>query len=285
MADQALAAMREHYEIRYDEDRRLRSGIGLLEFVRVQEIVRGHLPGDALRILDVGGATGVHAEWLLEDGHEVHLVDPVESHVDRASQRLGELDRFRADVGDARRLPVPDASFDVVLLFGPLYHLVERADRLRAWTEARRAVRPGGLILAMGISRFASLFDGLANGYLFNADFRAAVAHDLATGRHENPTGDPRWFTTAYFHRPHELAAEAVAAGLEDRGTVGVEGMAHWMKHLAERWADVEERQIIVQSARATAQEPTLAGLSSHLIAVAARRKEGEAEVRSRERT
>jgi SAM-dependent methyltransferase len=272
MADRDLAAIRQHYESRYDEDARLRNGIGRLEFLRVQDIVRRHLPNQPARILDVGGATGVHAEWLLADGHRVHLVDVLESHVERARQLLGDVDRFSAEVGDARELSVPTGAFDVVLLFGPLYHLTERSDRVQAWTEAGRAVRPGGVVLGMGISRFASLFDGLAMGYLFEPDFRAAVAQDLASGRHENPTGDPRWFTTAYFHRPEELAAEAVAAGLEHTGTVGVEGMAHWMKHLDQRWDDAEAREIILDSARATANEPTLAGLSSHLIAVATRR-------------
>jgi SAM-dependent methyltransferase len=271
MSDPSFAAIRQHYETQYDEDARLREGIGRLEFLRVQEIVRRHLPDEPARVLDVGGATGVHAEWLLDDGHQVHLVDAVGGHVEQAKVRLGRVDRFRADVGDARQLPVADGSFDVVLLFGPLYHLVQRTDRLLAWAEARRAVRSGGLILAMGISRFASLFDGLAHGYLFDAEFRAAVARDLASGRHENPTGDPRWFTTAYFHRPEELAAEAVASGLEHQETVGVEGMAHWLKNLAQRWDHAGDREVILQSVRATEHEPTLAGLSSHVIAVAAR--------------
>ena len=73
-------------------------------------------------------------------------------------------------------------------------------------------------MIAMAINRFASLFDGLAQSYLFDPAFRAIVAQDLATGVHENPTGDPRWFTTAYFHRPEELAAEATEAGLDVTG-------------------------------------------------------------------
>ena len=104
------------------------------------------------------------------------------------------------------RVDLPDASADAVLLLGPLYHLTDRADRLAAWREARRVVVPGGVVIAMAISRFASLFDGLAQSYLFDPAFRAIVTQDLATGVHENPTGDPRWFTTAYFHRPEELA-------------------------------------------------------------------------------
>ena len=270
MSDPSFAAIRSHYELNYDEDARLRQGIGRLEFARVQEIVRRHLPGSSARVLDVGGATGVHAEWLLADGHQVQLIDPRPGDVEQAKTRLGQHSGFSADVADAGQLPAPDESVDVVLLFGPLYHLVERADRLRAWREAGRVARPGGLILGMGISRFASLFDGLAKELLFDPQFHAMVTQDLATGRHENPTGNPRWFTTAYFHRAEELAAEAVEAGLEVRETVGVEGIAHWLKHLDARWDDAADREVILQSVRATEHEPTLAGLSSHFITVAA---------------
>src|SRR5665647_2745856 len=108
----------DHYANRKDEDARLRGGQGRLEFARVQEIVRRNLPEGPQRILDVGGATGVHAEWLLADGHQVHLIDPVPSHVARATESLGANPAFSATVGDARRLPAPDASYDVVLLFG-----------------------------------------------------------------------------------------------------------------------------------------------------------------------
>ena len=262
-----------HYTTDIDEDQRLRRGLGRLELARVQEIVRRHLRPSS-RVLDVGGATGVHAEWLLDDGHTVHLVDLLPGHVVRADARLSGHEEFTATVGDARALPVPDASVDAVLLLGPLYHLTDRADRLTAWREALRVVVPGGVVVAMAISRFASLFDGLAQSYLFDPAFRAMVAQDLATGVHENPTGDPRWFTTAYFHRPEELGAEAAEAGLEVRETVGVEGLAHWIKPLAAALDDADRREVVLESARAIEAEPSLLGLSSHLLTVATRPSE-----------
>ena len=260
----------DHYDTAYDEDTRLRSGLGRLELARVQEIVRRHLP-PAARVLDVGGATGVHAEWLLDDGHTVHLVDLLPGHVARADASLGAHERFTASVGDARALPQPDASVDAVLLLGPLYHLTDRADRLTTWREALRVVVPGGVVVAMAINRFASLFDGLAQSYLFDPAFRAMVAQDLATGVHENPTDDPRWFTTAYFHRPEELPAEATEAGLDVRETVGVEGLAHWIKPLASALDDEDRREVVLDAARVIEAEPSLLGLSSHLLTVATR--------------
>lgn len=264
--------VREHYEAHVDdEDGRLRSGLGRLELARVQEIVRRHLPPGPKRVLDVGGATGVHAEWLLADGHTVHLVDPVGAQVAVATGRLAGTGRFTATVGDARALPVDDASADVVLLLGPLYHLLEQADRVTAWREAARAVVPGGVVLGMAISRFASLFDGLAGGFLYEDQFRRMVDTDLATGRHTNPTRHPHWFTTAYFQRPAELAEEVGLAGLDLLEVVGVEGMGGWLRHLAPDWDEPERREVILEAARAIEAEPSLAGLSPHLVAVAHR--------------
>lgn len=60
-----------------------------------------------------------------------------------------------------RALQEPDASADAVLLLGPLYHLTERADRLRALGEAGRVVRPGQPVFVAAISRFTSLLDSL----------------------------------------------------------------------------------------------------------------------------
>src|SRR4029453_27280 len=125
---------------------------------------------------------------------------------------------------DARRLDQPDAGVDAVLLLGPLYHLTERADRVRALAEARRVVRPGGVGVAVAISRFASTVDGLARGRLDEPGFAAIVHRDLSDGQHRNPTRRPEWFTTAYFHLPDELATEVADAGLRLRALLAVEG-------------------------------------------------------------
>ena len=111
----------------------------------------------------------------------------------------------------------------------------------------------------------------IAQSYLFDPAFRAIVAQDLATGVHENPTGDPRWFTTAYFHRPDELAAEATEAGLVVLETVGVEGMGHWIKPLGSAFDDDDRRAVVLDAARVIEAEPSLLGLSPHLLTVAVR--------------
>ncbi|MGW4410342.1 class I SAM-dependent methyltransferase [Nonomuraea sp. NPDC004702] len=168
------------------EHDRLREGRGRLEFWRTQDVLRRTLPPPPARVLDVGGGTGVHAEWLLADGYEVDLLDPVPLHVERAARVPG----LRARVGDARRLPVPDGRADAVLLLGPLYHLADRADRLRALGEARRAVRPGGVVAAATINRYAAVLDTVNLGTYLEERQREAAHAAAADGVMLSPGAD-----------------------------------------------------------------------------------------------
>lgn len=257
-----------HYEVS-DEADRLSDGLRALERLRTQELIERHLPDSPGRILDVGGATGVYARWLADQGHDVLVIDVVPKHVE-AAQRLGhDVGRIDAQVGDARVLPVGDGSFDHALLLGPLYHLIEREDRVLALREARRAVKPGGLVFAAVISRFASLFDGLARQRIFDDAFAAMVERDLHDGQHRNPEDHPDRFTTAFFHHPDEIRAEVADVGLELLDLVGLEGMAVWQLDLEDRMTDAGARELLLEAARAVESEPTLLGLSPHLLAVA----------------
>jgi len=244
---------------------RLSAGAGLIERARTVEVLSRWLPPPPLRILDVGGGPGAYVPWLRGLGHEVHLVDPVPLHVEQA-RTAGAAS---ARVGDARRLDDDDGRYDAVLLLGPLYHITDRPGRVAALQEARRVARKGGLVAAAAISRFASLLHGLATGALDDPAFAAIVAQDLRDGQHRNPTPRPEWFTTAFFHRPDELAAEVASAGLRLEELVGLEGPAWLVPDLDARWPDPARRERLLAAARAVEREPALLGLSAHLLAVA----------------
>jgi ubiquinone/menaquinone biosynthesis C-methylase UbiE len=253
------------------ERERLASGPGALELARTQAILGRYLPPPPAAVADIGGGPGRYAVWLTERGYRVHLVDPVPLHVEQARAAARDVGLAGADVGDARDLPLPDASADAVLLLGPLYHLLERADRVRALAEARRVCRPGGVVLAAAISRFASTLDGLRGGYLEDPAFAAVAAGDRRDGRHRNPTGDPAYFTTAYFHRPEELAAECAEAGLTHEATLAVEGPG-WLLSDLDAWlGDERRRAVLLAALTALEAEPTLLGVSAHLLTVARR--------------
>ncbi|WP_419993042.1 class I SAM-dependent methyltransferase [Streptomyces boninensis] len=248
------------------EDGRLRAEThagSRLEFYRTQDVLRRVLPAAPARVLDVGGGSGVHAEWLAEDGYAVDLVDPVPLHVEQASR----LDGVTAWVGDARQLDVADAAYDAVLALGPLYHLPARADRVRVLAEARRAVRPGGVVAAAAISRYAALHDNLLTGNYFNPDTREMI--DSATG--DGLLSAKRLFTTAYLHDPAELEPEFREAGFGEVVVRGLEGAAWLMRDIQEHLDHPERRALVLDALRAVETAPSLLGVSGHILAASVR--------------
>jgi ubiquinone/menaquinone biosynthesis C-methylase UbiE len=250
------------------EENRLASGDGLLEQLRTRELIERHAPPPPAIVLDVGGAAGVYALWLTERGYTVHLVDASPRLVAEAERRAaGRLASCK--VGDARRLELEDQAADFVLMLGPLYHLTDAADRARALAEAKRVLKPGGWLFAAVISRWASALDGLNRDLLRDPSFASIMERDLAEGQHRNPTGRPDYFTTAYFHRPDEIAAEVEAAGFTGTRVFGIEGPGWLLADIRDRMTDDRRRADVLRVARLLESEPALLGVSAHLLAVA----------------
>jgi SAM-dependent methyltransferase len=263
----------EYYD-RAPEEARLEQGPFQLEEARTRELIQRFAPPPPGTVVDVGGAAGAYALWLAEAGYAVHLLDPVLRLVAEAQRRSAAAAQPLAScrVGDARALEMPGDTADVVLLLGPLYHLTDPGDRARSLHEAARVLKPGGWLFAAAISRWASALDGLARDLLQDPRFAKIVEQDLRDGQHRNPTDRLDYFTTAYFHRPEELADEVLAAGLALNGVYGLEGPGWILSDVAERMADAHRRAALLRVARMLETEPAVLGSSAHLLAVAQRR-------------
>ena len=261
-------AMQAYYE-RGEELERLDSPIGRLEFARTTEIIARHLTGEPAVIADIGGGPGRYATWLARLGHRVHHRDVVPLHVEQARAAFEGLDIDTA-LGDATDVDLPDHSVDAVLLLGPLYHLPRRSDRLRALSETRRIVRPGGLVFVAAISRWsARLHAVLAERlYLVEEGITDRLADLEKTGLM------PPLFAgsfTGYSHRPDQLRREVRDAGLELRELVNVEGPAALLVDLEDRLADPTDRAIVFDTVRSVERVPELIGVGPHLLAVTSR--------------
>ncbi len=260
-----------YYELGLERDR-LADPRRTLEYLRTLTILERHLPPAPARVLDLGAGPGRYSLALAERGHRVTLIDPVPLHLDQAREaaREARLELTHIGPGDARDLTRwPTASFDAILLLGPLYHLPDAAERRRVWEGVARLLAPGGVAVAAGVSRHYTAWEMLSKNKLDLPGAEELLEEHWSTGLHQNPAGEPAQWTTAYLHTPRELAAEPAAAGLGVEALLMVEGPAKLLPDLAERMTRPRERDRLLHILATLEAEPSVLGTSEHLLVIA----------------
>jgi ubiquinone/menaquinone biosynthesis C-methylase UbiE len=151
MAEHSIRSIEQYYS-EFPEHDRLNSATGQLEFERTKLIVQRFLPTPPAIVADVGGGTGPYSFWLASLGYETHLIEPsirlVEICRKQMQSNTSQAKPQTVKLGDARSLWLADACCYAVLMFGPLYHLTERDDRIHALRESHRVLKPGGHVFA-----------------------------------------------------------------------------------------------------------------------------------------
>jgi ubiquinone/menaquinone biosynthesis C-methylase UbiE len=216
----------ENFYNKASEETRLEKGMGIFEFERIKELIELHISRPNSIIVDVGGGTGKYSEWLAKKGHNVHLIEPVLKHIKLAESRAKKLKNpFSIAIGEAKTLPFKNETADLVILHGPLYHLQKREDRIAAIIEAKRVLKPGGIILGFAINATASSVVGLMNGMIHANSFFDMCKEELTTGIHNAPKDFPFLLADAFYHKPQGLKAEFLEQNLNFINLFAVEGM------------------------------------------------------------
>jgi ubiquinone/menaquinone biosynthesis C-methylase UbiE len=147
-----------------------------------------------------------------------------------------------------------------------LYHLVAAEDRAQALEEARRVLRPGGVVAAAAISRYISILEMGTTGRL-TAETQPSAQTVIHTGRYDGHLG----FVPAYFHTAGGLEAEVQTAGFRETAVYGIEGPA-WPALDVACDQDLDARVDAAQRcARVVEQDPLLVNASAHVLAIARR--------------
>jgi len=257
--------IKDFYENQYNEDGRMMRQP--LEFSRCKEIISRYLRHERMIIADIGGATGVFSYWLAHMGHDVHLLDYTQSHIDQAKNKSAEVGITLSsyNCGDARQIPYQNNQFDLVLEMGPLYHLQSREDRVQCLTEANRVLKNDGVVICEVISRYANLFEGFQHNLIDDESFINILDENLSTGIHS--PGDTSYFTTAYFHTKNEIINEMEDAGFIDIFVIPVEGFGSVL-NIEEYFQNQRKKELLLKYIEQTEGIPELLGLSGHLMAV-----------------
>ncbi len=234
------------------------------EFAVTMRALAEFLPSPPATVADVGGGPGRYA-LALADRYEVTLVDVSRAALEfaraGAKQRDIEISAYvQADARDLRQLK--PASFDAVLLMGPLYHLLAEGDRRRAVEEAARVLRPGGIVFAAFVTRQAPIRHWAKEDPTRVSEDLGRYEHLLATG--ELPLA--RGFTF-YAVAPADVKPFMEADGFSTEALVGCEGLVSMIEEKVneltgeawETWVELNYR---------LGKDPSLHGAAEHLLYV-----------------
>lgn len=144
---ETLKALTDFYS-NYDEEGRLLSKHGQVEYLTTMRYIHKYLqPG--MRILEIGAATGRYSHALAQMGYRVDAVELVEHNIDLFRKKTQPGEQISIRQGNAKDLHFfEDATFDMTLILGPMYHLFTVEEQKLALAEAIRVTKKGGYVFA-----------------------------------------------------------------------------------------------------------------------------------------
>ncbi|QSW98751.1 class I SAM-dependent methyltransferase [Haloterrigena alkaliphila] len=248
---------------------------GELELSGTVDVLEDHLPSSG-RVLDAGGGAGRYSIWLAEQGYDVTMVDLSRGQLAVARDRLRERgveSRVTLVQGSITDIGLSADAFDATCcLGGPLSHVLSEPDRERAVRELRRVSRPDSpvIVSVMGLLGAVQLY--LVTGHNLEA-LPDLLEHGDYTSALLERYGYENEFTATHFFRRAELESLLSRNGLEVVTTAGLEGLASPL-HDERLRTDLEtvteaELSALERTVRRTADDPVVADLSIHMLAVA----------------
>jgi 2-polyprenyl-3-methyl-5-hydroxy-6-metoxy-1,4-benzoquinol methylase len=243
-----------------------------LEFQVGMQIMEKYLPPAPARVLDVGSGPGRYAIALAERGYRVTLFDLSGQSLELAQRNVAEAgveDRIEGyEQGEALDLSCfADGFFDAVLVMGPLYHLIDEADRLATVRESLRVLKAGGVVVAATINHLGVARAGVSE---FPDWYNDPICLNIVDSYiNRVPYDEPHGFTEAYFAHPLELRGWYEDAGTETIGMAAQEGIAGGLRDECRRLTENPTAwQHFVQVVLATCEDPTILGASEHTLYV-----------------
>lgn len=136
----------ENFYNNYDEDGRLRSKHGLVEFTTTMKYIHKYIKPDD-RIIEIGAGTGRYSHALAQEGYRVDAVELVQHNIDIFNGNTKSGEKITVTQGNALDLSnFADNGYDITLLLGPMYHLYTQEEQLKALSEALRVTKKGGTV-------------------------------------------------------------------------------------------------------------------------------------------
>lgn len=253
----------EMYYNKFNEEKRLNTRHGQVEYIISMKYIHKYLEmmeqsreKFEIKILDVGAGTGRYSVPLSEEGYDVTALELVKYNLGILKKKGSSVKAFQGNAMKLKRFE--DESFDLTLVFGPMYHLKEEEERLQALKEAKRVTKKDGVILvAYLMNEYAVLRYGFKEKNIKESLKNGQLTSDF----HCTKEGNPLY----HFMRIEDMDVLNEKVGLTRKQIVAVDGVANLFREVLNA-LDEEEFKAFVEYQLATCERMDLMGASGHTV-------------------
>ena len=244
------------YYNKFNEDKRLNSKHGMIEFKTSIKYILDYLKMDKPKILDVGAGTGKYSLYLNDLGYDVTAVELVKHNLRVLEDKKTNVKCYQGNAIDLSMFS--DNSFDMVLLFGPMYHLISMEEKIQALKEAKRVVNENGIIM---ISYCMNEYAIITHGFIDNNIMEAINNNEIDNDFHIISKDNDLYS----FVRLEDINYLKDSVGLKREKIIAQDGPTEYIKKVINKMND-EELEIFFKYHLATCEIEELLGASRHIL-------------------
>lgn len=248
----------EKYYNKFNENKRLQSRHGIVEFTISLEYILKHLKkGD--KIIDVGAGTGRYAKALTELGFNVTAVEYVQKNLSMLKENCPGVIAYKGTATNLKKFK--DEQFDACILFGPMYHLLSKEDKLKALSEAKRITKKGGIIF---IQYLLADYAILRHGFM-DKNILTSLKNEKVDNNFNLTQPKPEdLYSYVTLNQIEELTNKA---GLTQLAIISPDGPTDYIRPYINKLTE-EEFNLYINFVRKNSNNPTTIGASSHVMQI-----------------
>ena len=255
----------EQYYNKFNEDKRLLSRHGRVEFYVTYTYIQRHLSAvlderkcakSDIKIMDIGAGTGAYCIPLAEEGYTVSAVEMVKHNLGILKKKTTLVDARQGNACNMKKYA--DDTFDVTLLFGPMYHLFSNEDKIKALSEAKRITKPGGAIfVAYVMNEYGVITYAFKERHIRECMEQGRLTDDFHTKSSPQDLYD--------YVRLEDIDKLNRDSGLERVKIVTPDGPANYIRQYLNQ-LDEEEFEMFYKYHLATCERSDLLGAAAHTL-------------------
>lgn len=247
----------EQYYNKFNEEKRLSSRHGQVEYITTMKYIHKYLEDmPQAAILDIGAGTGRYSVALAQEGYDVTAVELVKYNLGILKSKNSSVKAYQGNALNLKRFA--DESFDMTLLFGPMYHLYTEEDKQKALAEAKRVTKPNGIILvAYCMNEYCVLTYAFKEGHIRECLQKDRLTEDFHSSAEAKNLYD--------YVRIEDIDALNEAAGLKRIQIISPDGPANYMRPVLNAM-DEETFSLFIQYHLATCERADLIGAGAHTV-------------------